>query len=278
MHRALRGTATCFALVALVPTAAAGQSVADIVERMYAEYERQAAGIDNYTLVQSMIGIETVSYFEKETVDGRPVFRMREAATQGFNFSLGDEDTGHGDIFLFGPDLVEHGRYAGEEQIDGSAAHVLAVDDLSALDIAQPSGPGDMEFVPRSGRIFVDAEMMVPRRMEFTGDATTPDGTQEITMRMDMEDFRDVEGLVIPHRTVMNIEGFGAMIDPEMQAQLAEMERQLAALPADQRQILERMLGPQMEQIRQMMAGGGGAMTTEITVTDVRVNAGPPNE
>jgi hypothetical protein len=38
--------------------------------------------------------------------------------------------------------------------------------------------------------------------------------------------------------------------------------------------MMERMLGPQMEQIRQMMAGDGDAMTIEVTVVDVVINAG----
>ena len=67
------------------------------------------------------------------------------------------------------------------------------------------------------------------------------------------------------------------MINPEMQAQFEEMERRLAEVPPEQRQMMERMMGAQMEQIRQMMSGGGGT-TIEVTVIDVRVNSGPPNE
>jgi hypothetical protein len=72
----------------------------------------------------------------------------------------------------------------------------------------------------------------------------------------------------------VRIEGLAAAMDPQMLAQLDEMERQLADLPPDQREMMERMLGPQMEQIRQMMAGGDDAMTVEITVVDVSINTG----
>jgi hypothetical protein len=277
MRRILRGISTSLVLGALVATSAAGQSVADIVEGMYEAYERQAVGIDNYTLVQSMMGFETVNYFEKEMVDGRPVFRQRNAGPGGFSFGLGDEDAGQGDIFLIGADLVEHARYAGLEQIDGSSVHVLAVDDVFALGIAPPTASDDMNFVPRSANIFIDDEIMAPRRMEFSGDATTDDGVHEVTVRMDLLDYRDIEGLLIPHHTAIEVEGLGAIIDPEMQAQFEEMEAQLASLPPEQRQMMERMMGPQMEQMREMMAGGGGGMTLEVTVTEVRVNSGPPD-
>ncbi len=274
MVRAARSVPAALALLAIASTHLAAQSVADIVERMYDSYERQAAGVDNYTLVQSVLGIETTSYFQKEVVDGRPVFMLRDSDTGGFSFSLGDDQAGIGDFFLWGNELIEHGRYAGQEQIGTSAVHVLAVDDLSQLDIAQPTTPDDMEFEPRTARIFVDDALMVPRRMEFVGDARTNTGPHEVTVRIDLENYLPIESLLVPYRTVVNIEGLGAAIDPEMRAQLEEMERQLAAMPADQRQMMERMLGPQMEQIQQMMAGGGDAMTIEVTVVDVVLNAG----
>lgn len=277
MRRILRGISSSLVLGALVATSAEGQSVADIVDRMYEAYERHAAGVDNYTLVQTMMGFESVNYFEKEMVDGKPVFRLRNAGIEGLGFGLGDEDAGQRDIFLIGLDLVEHARYEGREQIDGSSVHVLAVDDVSALDIAQPTGPDDIDFVPRSARIFIDDQLMAPRRMEFVGDASTDDGVHEVTMRTDLLDYRDVEGLLIPHHTIIQIEGLEAMINPEMQAQFEEMERRLAEVPPEQRQMMERMMGAQMEQIRQMMSGGGGT-TIEVTVIDVRVNSGPPNE
>ena len=278
MRRIMRGISASLVLSALLATHAVGQSVADIVDRMYEAYERQAAGVDNYTLVQTMMGLESVNYFEKEMVGGKPVFRLKNAGMGGFRFGLGDEDAGQGDIFLIGPDLVEHASYAGRDQIDGSSVHVLAIDDLSALDIAQPTAPDGMDFVPKSGRIFIDDQIMAPRRMEFVGDATADDGVHEVTMRMDLEDYRDVEGLLIAHHTVIQIEGLGAMIDPEMQAQFEAMEKQLADIPPEQRQMVERMMGPQMEQMRQMMSGGDDGMTMEVTVTDVRVNSGPPGE
>jgi hypothetical protein len=276
MSRAVRAVPAALALALLAITSAtlAGQSVADIVEGMYSSYERQAARVDNYTLVQTMMGFETTSYFEKEVVEGHPVFILRDSGTGGFSFSLGNDDAGIGDLFLWGDELIEHGRYAGREQIGTSTVHVLAVDDLSELDIVQPSTPDDMDFEPRTARIFVDDALMVPRRMEFVGDARTDSGPQQVTVRVDMENYLPIEGLLIPYRTVVQIDGLGAVIDPEMREELEEMERQLAALPPDQREMMERMLGSQMEQIRQMMDGGGDGMTMEITVVDVAINAG----
>ena len=260
--------------LAAAPRVADAQSVEDVVQGMYESYEEQAAGIDSYRLVQSMMGVETTSFFEKQMVDGRPVFRLVQSDMGNMSFGMGDEDAGVGDIFLWGDELIEHGRYAGREQIGQFSVHVLAIDDLSQLDIAQPATPEDMDFEPKTAHIYVDDELMVARRMEYTGDAVTDTGPHEVTVRVDMENYLPIEGLLIPYRTVVQIEGLGAAMDPEMRAQLEEMEQQLAALPPDQRAMMERMLGGQLEQLRQMMQGGGDAMTMEITVVDVAINAG----
>jgi hypothetical protein len=274
MRRFARAIPAALALYAFGAGPLAAQSVEDIVHGMYDVYERQAEGVDNYRLVQAMMGFESTSYFEKELVDGRPVFLLRDSDNGGLSFSLGDEDAGVGDLFLWGDQLIEHGRYAGREQLGSNSVHVLVVDDLSQLEIAQPTTPDEMEFEPKAARIYVDAALMVPRRMEYTGEASTDNGPAEVTVRVDMENYLPIEGLLIPYRTVVRIEGLGAAIDPEMRAELEEMQRQLDALPAEQREMMERMLGSQMEQLRQMMSGGEDAMTMEITVLDVAINAG----
>ena len=281
MRRILRGLTLTLpiALVLIAPAATSAQSVASVVEDMYDAFDRYAQGVDNYTLVQDAMGFETVSYFEKEMVDGHPVFKMRSSAVGALGTSLSGDDVGYGDVFMFGPDLIEHGRYAGREQVQGRNAHVLAIDDLTQLDLMGPSSPDDdMEFVAQSGTMYIDAETMTPLRMTFEGEATTPNGVVPVTTTIDMLDYRTIEGMPIPHRIVMSMEGLQAMVDPEMRAQLEEMEEQLASLPESQRAMMEQMMGGQIERIRQMMAGDGGPMTMETTVTEVRVNAGPPGE
>lgn len=277
MRRVLHSAPTTWAVALLGAYPASGQSVADIVNGMYEAYEARVDGVNDYTLVQSVMGIETVAYFERETMDGHPVFRMQGSDTGGFSLGLADDDIGQGDIIVIGPRLIELGRYAGREEIAGRPTHVLAVDDLSAFPLQGTSGPDDMEFVAKSGRIYVDVAALVPRRLEFDGEAEADDGPHEVIVQMDMMDLREVEGLLIAHRTVVSITGIGAMMDPEMEAQIEELRAQLETLPEAQRELMERMLAEQMKQIEQMEAGGGDTMTFEVTVTDVSVNTGPPS-
>lgn len=278
MRPSVNGLVSALLLAATASAAPAeAQSVAEIVDGMVSAFERQTEGIENYTVVQNVMGFETTSYYVKEMVEGRPVFRLQEMETSSRDMSFG-EDAGFAEMYAMGPDLVEYGRYGGSEQVDGTATHVIVVDDLTQLDFATPEAPEDVDFTPTTGRFFVDAERWVPRRVELDGEARTDSGTNPLSMRMDLLDYREVEGLLVPYRTVVTIDGVQAMMDPEMQAQLEEMQRELERMPAEQRAMMERMLGGQIERMKEMMGGDGEPMVFELTVDEVRVNAGPPGE
>ena len=262
-------------LLAAVPALAAAQSPADIVDRMLEVYERNTASVENYTVVQEVMGFESELYFEKEMRDGRPVFQLRGSSSAGVSSEV-EEDFGYSDVYAAGPELAEHARYGGTERIGGEEVHVLLIDDLSALDLVPETGPQESEFEPRTGRILIDTDLWVPRRMEFTGDLDTGGGPVEVTSVIDLEDYRDDQGLLMPYRTVVRMEGLGAAIDPEMRAEYEEMRRQLEGLPEGQREMVEQMFRGQMEQMEALMSGEDGTMTVEMRVLEVRVNQGPP--
>ena len=222
-----------------------------------------------------MMGFQSELYFEKEMQEGHPVFRLRGSSTAGFAADL-DDDVGYTDVYAAAPELKEHARYGGTEQIDGSEVHVLVIDDLVALGLARPSTPEDTEFHPRNGRIYVDSDRWVPRRMEFVGDLDTGDGLVEVTSTIDLQDYRDDAGLLLPYRTVVRMDGLAEAIDPEMRAELEELQRQLEELPEEQRAMVEQMFAGRMEQMEAMLGGDDGGMTIELNVVEVRVNEGPP--
>lgn len=253
-------------------TPAAAQDAAEIVDRMLAEYESRAEGVDNYTLVQSVMGFETVSYFVKDVEDGRPVFRLEISSAQGV------DETGPGgvdEIYAIGDDFAEHATYAGRENIDDYDVHVLDLEDLESSEIAQDVSP-DGDFVPTRGRLYLDVDTYVPRRMIFEGELTNDEGVHSVTMTMDLGDYREIEGMLVAHRTVMSIEGLGAAMDQEARAQFDELERELESMPPEQRRMVEGMMADQLEQFRAMMAGDNEPMVIEVMVREVRVNSGPP--
>jgi peptidoglycan hydrolase-like protein with peptidoglycan-binding domain len=56
----------------------------------------------------------------------------------------------------------------------------------------------------------------------------------------------------------------------EAQAQMQEFEKEMASMPPDQRRMMENMMGPRLEMMRNMVSGGG--FRSEITVNEIAVN------
>ena len=187
--------------------AASAQSVAEVIEGMYAAVERQAAAVQDYTLSQQVMGFDTYSYFEKELTDGHPVFRLKMSDGAGFSFGLGGEDVGLGDVFIYGPKFVEHGVYAGTEQLGNFTVHVLTVEGDAAAEIVPPRGPDQVEYRPRAVRLYVDAQMMVPRRILLEGDAVTDTGPQPLSIQLDMQSILPIESMLVPFKTTLQIAG-----------------------------------------------------------------------
>ena len=264
------------ALPWVAATPASAQSAGEVIDAMLDAYEARTEGIDDYTLVQSFMGFETVSYFVKEMEDGRPVFRMQESSAADMDMDV--EDAGPGtldEIYAIGEDFKQNAEYLGRETVDGSEVHVLEMDNLEETSFGQ-SIAQDSEFRPVSGRLYLDAESYVPRRVIFEGELTNPEGTHSVTSTMDLMDYRDHEGMLVAHRTVMTIDGLGAAIDDEARAQFEQMEEELANMPPEQRRMVESMMSEQLEQFRAMMQGEGEPMVVEVEVQEVRINAGPP--
>lgn len=258
-------------VVAAVPAAA--QSASEIIDRMLTGYEARTEGVDDYTLVQDVMGVETASYFVKEMRDGRPVFRLR--ASDGGAVEMEEGPGSLGEIYAIAEELEENATYLGTESVAGYDTHVLALEDLAETGLAEDFGQ-DAEFTPRRGTLYLDVESYIPRRMVVEGELINAEGTHTVTSTMDMEDFREHQGLLVAHRTVMTVEGLGAAIDEDARAQFEEMERELENMPPEQRRMVESMMADQLEQFRAMMAGEDEAMVIEVRVREVRVNAGPP--
>lgn len=269
----LRTFGLCATVVLASAAPAGAQSAADVIDRMLDGYEARTERIDDYTLVQDVMGIRTVSYFVKELRDGRPVFRMQQSDASGM-----DTEEGPGtldEIYALGAEFRENARYLGRETVAGRDVHALELTDLAGTDLAKDFGQ-DAQFQPQRGSLYLDAETYIPRRMIVEGDLTNSEGVHTVTSTMDLEDYQEHEGLLVAHRTVVTVEGLGAAIDEEARAQFEQMERELESMPPEQRRMVESMMADQLEQFRAMMAGEGDAMVVEVQVQEVRVNAGPP--
>jgi len=261
-------------LLALLPTVVAAQSARSVLERMVAEHDRRAEGIDNYTIVQDVAGQTMTMYYEKDASGPHAAFRVRKVTGPGG--AANDPMAGTEDEFWEKlPAMMEHARSGGQETVDGHATEVVVIDDLAESGFGERFAQGKGDFTPRTATLYVDPELWIPRRTVITGVMKNERRTADITMTMDAQDIRDVDGLLQPYHTLVRIDGLGQAIDPKMRQQYEEMKKQLAEMPESQRQMAERMMKGRMEQIEQMMSGDGG-MNVELVVRELHVNAGPP--
>jgi hypothetical protein len=220
------------------------------------------------------MGIEALAYFEKESVDGRPVFRLRSSSAGGLN--IGGGGGMGGELYELGDELSRRAVHEGVQSLEGRDVHVLMLDDVQDLGFDQEVGPGS-EFVPTSARVFVDAEFYVPVRLEFEGVLTDERGEHPVTSLVDFSEYRDVGGMLFAYHTTLTIQGLGAAIDPAMRAEFERMQRELERMPPEQRRMLESMMAGQLEGFRAMMEDESAPMQVEIRIVEVRVNEGPPS-
>lgn len=261
-------------LASLLAQPAGAQSGAGVVERMLTEYARRAEGVENYTLVQDAMGLETLSYFEKEVINGRPVFRLRRSRTAEVGIGGSAEGT-LDQLFEVGDQLAARAELLGQERVGGYDVHVLDIPNMDGMGFGR-NVTSDSEFEPTRGRLYVDVDTYAPRRIDFEGVMSNQQGGHTVTTSVEMADYRDIEGMLIAHRTVISITGLGAAIDPETRAQFEEMQRELASLPAEQRRMVEAMMADQLAQFETMMTGGDEPLVVRLLVLDVLVNEGPP--
>lgn len=252
---------------ALAPLAAgaSGQNARDIMLEAFDRYQAQTEGVAAYTLVQEAMGMTSETRFERREVDGVTVFVPAGVS------SVDGEAASPVTAFT---SFAETARIEGVESLEDGSCHLLAVDDVAAMKAAfgpMPEGVGGFE--PRAATFCIDTESHMIRRMAVEGDLIGEDGeTHPATMRIASDDYREVDGLLVPFRTTVAFEGMepamggdAAEMRAAMEAARAEIER----MPAAQREAMEKMLEAQFAQVESLASGGVPTMT--VTVTEVRV-------
>lgn len=168
-------------------------------------------------------------------------------------------------------------QWLGETSIDGRPAHHLVASDLDHRQVSD-----GVEFTLNTINMWVDANDYVPLRLKMEGVLREGGETRAITIERHDQDYRRVPGcgsLNQPFRTVMTISGMmNAEQEAQMreaQAQMAEMEKQLQQMPAAQRDMVMRQMGPQMQMMKTMAAGGG--MEVVSNIVELKCNVPMPS-
>lgn len=124
--------------------------------------------------------------------------------------------------------------------------------------------------------LWIDAEYFVERKMRMEGVMTENGRSQEVFMERELQDYRNVpdSALYEPYKTVMRAGGMLTEAQraelAESQKQLEEFEREMASMPADQRAMMEQMMGDRLEQMRNMVSGG--TFEIETITTSIEIN------
>jgi hypothetical protein len=169
--------------------------------------------------------------------------------------------------------FMETAKLVGTESIDGRKAYQLYSDQINQ--VTQDDG---REYAMKSMSLWIDTTDYVPLRMKVDGTLTSGNETKPITIESLQTDYRAVPGsnMYESYKQIMKISG---MMDAAQEAEMreaavkmADFEKQMASMPASQRQMMEKMMGPQLEMMRTMASGGGFQM--ETVVRSISVNPG----
>jgi hypothetical protein len=269
-------------LLALPPGPVEAQSAAEVMQRALAAQAERLAGVDNVTITQDVMGMQVGMYMEKKDVGGVPTLVPVSTVMGGQVTPIPQDQTSADWSNPFREDWAGRTRLVGTDQVDGKDVTVLVIEDFTGLAIPEIPGnqAGRGQIEPTLMRFFMDEDQMVMRKMEMEAEMTQEDGTvSPIQMTLFLEDYRDVDGFLYPFRTRTIAGGMFEAADvdqEELRQQLAEMRKQLDDMPQAQRAMMEQMMGPQIEKLEEMLGGSEGGMEVVLTVTDLKVNSGPP--
>ncbi len=282
-RRTLSVPALVVLLATLAPPAARAQTAAQVFQTAMDRYASRMKGIESYTVVQDMMGFETTTYHSRVEGSDPPIYDTKVVIAGQDLSSLSPaqkEQARSPDMSELYPELAKRASLKGSESVDGHETYVIEIDDLSGISVWQQSGEAGQSFEPKTMTMYLDKDQYVPRRVRIEGSTDMNGKKSDITMVMNAGDYREVEGLLYPFHTTMHMEGMENAMSPEDRAQaqesLDQMEEQMKNMPEAQRKMMEKMMGGQMEKLKQMVGGGG--MDMEVSVKDVKVNTPPPAE
>lgn len=266
MRFAYTTAAACMAL-AFTATLAPAQDASQIIQRALQVYEDGAKDTDNYRMTTETMGFRSETVMKKEIVDGHPVFVPAQ-------FS-GSEDSQWKSPQNWFRQIADRAEYDGTEEVDGRSCHVVSIDNFEGIDVS-PGIQSEGDFQPTWMSLALDTESSLPRRMRMKGNVVVEDSTRPVSVEAIMTDYRQVNGMYHPFRMLIEADGFmgpgGASEEDMAEAResLAELEKSFEEMSDQERAMVERMMGPQMERLREMV--GTGKLKIEMVVTSIEPN------
>ena len=161
-------------------------------------------------------------------------------------------------------------KLVGTEKVGGRKAYHLRSTKVGKIESAE-----DVTFDAKTASMWIDTEEFVSLKFKAEGTMTAGKETRPVVMEVENSDYRTIEdALYEPFKQSMRMEG---MMDEKQRKelekakkQMAEFEKQMANMPAQQKAMMERMMGPQLEKMRTMLSGDGG-FNVETEVHEIKV-------
>jgi len=239
-----------------------------IVSKAHEMHLARLDGVNSYEVNQTTAGSQIVLRFERVD-DGS----FRIASPFGSQSTAAAEDDGAFLNFDEMQKLAETARVVGTEKLDGRKAFHL---ETETVEFAQQMDDQEISF--ETFEVWLDTSEYVPLKMRIKGTATGPEGARPVVIEAISSDYRNVPGskMYEAHKQVITMKGVvdeaqRAQLE-EAQQQMAEFEQQMAGMPAGQREMMERMMGPKLEMMKKMAAGDGIEIVTVIN--SIEVNTG----
>lgn len=265
--RSIHVTAAFCMGIALTTTLARAQDASQIIEQALQVYEDGARDTDNYRMVTETMGFQTETVMKKEIIDGHPVFVPAQ-----FSGSADSQWESPQNLFR---QIANRAKYDGTEEVDGRRCHVVSIDNFEGIDVS-PGIQSDGQFDPTWMSIALDTESSLPRRMRMKGNVVVEGSARPVSMEVLMTDYRQINGMYHPFRMLIEAEGFmgaGGASDEdaeEARKSLEELESSLEDMSDQERAMVERMMGPQLERLREMI--GSGKLKVEMVVKSIEPN------
>ncbi|MDI6839848.1 MAG: hypothetical protein QMD71_03165 [bacterium] len=287
------------AVVGILPILALAKeyTAGEIIQNAITAYEKQMKGVNDITIVTDMYTL----YQKRAILAGKPIYKTRsETEVMGKKFV-----TIYDGVYEWWLDSVSgepknkkasrnpyqiyeqfatlvNPKYEGMGKIGEYKTYILKIEDMRQLIEMYSKEKGELPDEKISGKLWVDANNWVVRKIECEMKQLDEEGEpQNIKYTVRLEDYRKLDGMLIPYQTVISIGGMGKPEiseeeREEMQKELQEMEKGPQELPEEQREMVEKMLQPQREALKSMVERG--EFETVIKTRDAKINTGLSDE
>lgn len=266
----------------------------EIVNNIISSYKQQMEGIKDITIIAD----NGTNYQKWDTVNGERVCKSRyERTHQGRKF-IGIYDGKYhwrknpmtGEVtkekIEYNPNVFISGRiteylkstkisYKETDMVDGNKRYVLNLPNIGNFIKKTASTMEGMREIKGNGKLWVDANNWVVRK--FKADLQVEDNRgkkRNVDFIIKLEDFQEVEGLLIPYRRVTSVDFETPTLSSKQKRQMQKgMERMKKFLNKKSSGGRGRFKGMMESKMKQMQKGMGHQENVSV-VEKVKVNTG----